>query len=328
MNRLGLYLRWGGGRNRANDLADALGTRLVSFGWKTKNPVLVPLRYAVQFAQTFDTLSKNEPDVVVTQHTQPFCSLAAVFYTKLFGGVVVTDCHNGPFVDTPWTRWPLNVINRYVYKSATINLVHNEGMRGFAEAQQSQLGSFRVLHDPVPDLQTEGVNTVADQVIAICSFHHDEPIDALLAGAALAPEISFRITGDTRRLSAAQLAKKPANVEFTGFLADADYDALLQCSTAAIALSTRDNLLMRACQEAIGAGVPFITSDGPVARDYLTQGAVFVDNSPQSIADGARRAVAEGETLRLELAELREQLRVRWLASIAKLKADLGLSEG
>ena len=85
---------------------------------------------------------------------------------------------------------------------------------------------------------------------------------------------------------------------------------------------------MRACQEAIGAGVPFITSDGPVARDYLTQGAVFVDNSPQSIADGARRAVAEGETLRLELAELREQLRVRWLASIAKLKADLGLSEG
>ena len=300
----------------------------MSFGWKTKNPVLVPLRYAVQFAQTFDTLSKNEPDVVVTQHTQPFCSLAAVFYTKLFGGVVVTDCHNGPFVDTPWTRWPLNVINRYVYKSATINLVHNEGMRGFAEAQQSQLGSFRVLHDPVPDLQTEGVNTVADQVIAICSFHHAEPIDALLAGAALAPEISFRITGDTRRLSAAQLAKKPANVEFTGFLADADYDALLQCSTAAIALSTRDNLLMRACQEAIGAGVPFITSDGPVARDYLTQGAVFVDNSPQSIADGARRAVAEGETLRLELAELREQLRVRWLASIAKLKADLGLSEG
>ena len=88
MNNKGLYLRWGGQRNRADDLAKALGTRLVSFGWQTKSPLLVPLRYAVQFTQTLETLVKERPDVVVTQHTQPFCSLAAVLYSKAFGGVV------------------------------------------------------------------------------------------------------------------------------------------------------------------------------------------------------------------------------------------------
>ena len=118
---------------------------------------------------------------------------------------------------------------------------------------------------------------------------------------------------------------KPDNVRFLGFLPDKEYDLLLQQSAVAIALSTRDNLLMRACQEAIGAATPFVTSEGPVARDYLSRGTVFVENQPESVAEGVRDAVARSATLRADMKLLREERRAEWLRSVDELKADLGL---
>ena len=124
----GVYLRWGGQRNRADDVAALLGVPLVSLAWKTRRPWLVPLRYAIQFAQTLVVLWRRRPEVVLSHHTQPFCSLAAWLYTRWHGARLVTDCHNGTLVDSPWNRWPVSAINRFVFARAAVNLVHNHAI--------------------------------------------------------------------------------------------------------------------------------------------------------------------------------------------------------
>lgn len=327
MAKRGIYLRWGGRRNRADDLAVALGTELVSFGWQTKSPILVPLRYGVQFTQTVATLLRESPDVIVTQHTHPFCSLAAVLYGRLLGKVVVTDCHNGPFVDRIWQRWPWAAIHRFVYANATLNLVHNEGIRQHVTAALRLPGVFRVLHDPIPDVTAESDPSVPQpSIMAICSFAADEPVEALLRATTLLPDVLFFITGDASRLNAKLARLRGDNVRFTGFLSNEAFDRLLASVTGALALSTRDNLLMRACHEALGAAVPLVTTDGPVAREYLSLGTVFVTNDAESIAAGVRQAVEEATQLRAEMARLREERKARWRESIEALRSELGLA--
>ncbi|MCP4500244.1 MAG: glycosyltransferase family 4 protein [Deltaproteobacteria bacterium] len=301
-------------------------TPLFSLKWRTKSPFLVPFRYAVQFTQTLSILFRESPNVVVSQHTHPFCSLAAIFYSKISGAVVVTDCHNGPFVDKIWQRWPLAPINRYVYRNADVNIVHNSGMKEFVSKELGLKGTFRVLHDPIPEIIGERGVPKSPTVTAICSFAGDEPIEALLRAASILPEITFKITGKESRMKPSLRKLKTDNIMFTDFLPDDEYDQLLLSSSATMALSTRRNLLMRACQEAIGASSPFITSEGAMAREYLSSGTVFVDNTPESIAEGVKVAIENAPKLQKEMEVLRATTKANWFKSIAELSKDLGLS--
>ena len=87
----------------------------------------------------------------MSHHTQPFCSLAAVLYGELAGVQVVTDCHNGPFADPVWQMAPLRAINKFVFRRAAANLVHNEAIRRYAVDTLNLPGRFLVLHDVVPE---------------------------------------------------------------------------------------------------------------------------------------------------------------------------------
>ena len=320
-----LYLRWGSRRNRADDLASALDAELVALQWRTTNPALVPVRYGVQFLQTLAILMRRRPRLIYSQHTQPFCSFAAVLYGRLSRTPVITDCHNTPFVDWPWTAWPANWIARFVYRNAALNLVHNEGIRDYVIHELRYSGRFEVLHDPIPEMKPGSAPDLRrPAVVVISSFAADEPARAMLQATRQTPEAHYYITGDTRRLPPPLRDLAGDNVTFTGFLPDADYDALITNADAAMALSTRENVLTRACHEAMSAGVPFIASDTRVARRYLSGGTTFVKNSSTGITHGIREALADHARLRSEMQALKEVRHREWKKRIQEIKAGAG----
>lgn len=322
----GIYLRWGGRRNRADDLAEALGLELVSLSWRSGSIFIVPFRYVVQFLQTLFLLFTRSPNVVFSQHTQPFCSLAAVLYGGVTGRPVITDCHNGPFVDRLWQKWPLSWLNRVVYRNADINLVHNGHILNYIVDEQRLPGKFCVLRDPIPDfIIPASPPTRRPTVVAICSFAADEPVEALIRATRLTPEIDYAITGNVARLDDRLHAMAGENLHFTGFIPNAEYDRLLCGAGAAIALSTRENVLMRACHEAIGAGLPFVTTDIQVGREYLTGGTVFVDNTAESIAAGIRRAIEQRDRLAREMPALKRLRQGEWSERVAELRRRFGI---
>ena len=55
-------------------------------------------------------------------------------------------------------------------------------------------------------------------VLFVCTFASDEPVEAVLEAARQLPEVHFYVTGDRRKKPASFFETAPPNVIFTGFL--------------------------------------------------------------------------------------------------------------
>jgi glycosyltransferase involved in cell wall biosynthesis len=320
-----VYLRWGGRRNRANEIAASLGLTLVDLKWQAKHPLVVAIRYPVQFVQTLMRLIAYRPRVVISQHTQPFCSLAAAIYCRAVGAVLITDCHNGPFIDSPWNKPPISWINRLVYRWAKVNVVHNKEIHRWI-INEGWPGKFVVLYDVIPTTpQTSAGDIYANQVFVMCSWSEDEPISQILGAARLLPSLRFVISGQPRERHKALLRDLPNNVRLSGFVSDFEYDSLLKTSAVAVALSTRKGVLTRACHEAIGAGTPVVTSDDPATRCYLEDAAEFSSNSAESIAKCISSALTQSDTLREKIPNLIKSRREEWIEQATHLGTVAGV---
>ncbi|MEM7165024.1 MAG: glycosyltransferase [Planctomycetota bacterium] len=309
-----VYLRWGDKRNRADEIARRLGYELVSVQWHLPSSLLRPLRPLVLYWRTKAALRRLKPKAIISHHTQPFGSVACVRYGKRHGVPVVTDCHNGPFVDPLWQRFPFRQAHRYALRHAAVNLVHNEPFRGYV-AQQHNQGRFLVLHDCIPNIadRVQRASLAARPVVlVVCSWSADEPVGEVVAAARNSPEIDYWVTGRVREARLRGAGEVPENVRFMGFVSDADYDRTLRSADAALVLSTREHVLTCACHEAIGAECALVISDSAAARGYLRAGTVFIDNNGDSIAAGVRTAVRDRDRLRAEMVTLRGELDAVW----------------
>ena len=137
-------------------------------------------------------------------------------------------------------------------------------------------------------------------VAFISTFANDEPVDEVVAAAALVPEVNFYITGDTRRRPAEFFAAAPPNVTFTGFLnPNGEYLGLLRGMDAAIVLTTRNYTLQLGGCGAVAVGKPLITSDWPYLHEVFGGGTLFVPNTTEGIRDGVMDMRARHEELSL-----------------------------
>lgn len=305
-----VYVRWGGLRNRADDLAAALGTQLLASPWRNKHPLTVPLRYVAQFAWTLFVLARTRPAVVYTQHTQPFCSVAALVHRAWRGGCVMTDCHNGAFTDRRWTRVPMRSVHRWVWRHADLNLVHNDAIARHVTEHLRIPGEFMTVAGPLRSLP-EAAPTAT--VVCVCSFDADEPLDELLAALGRLPStVSVCVTGDASRSPVRRPESAGSHVRFTGYLDDEAYERLLAGAGVVVALSTRDLVLMQACTEAVAAGRPLVTSANEVSRSWFGSGAVLVTNDAASIASGIEAALDARDRLAAEMVEIRRVRTAAW----------------
>lgn len=321
-----VYVSWGAHR-RADEIARGMSADLVVFKWHTTDWVRTPIRYAVQFVQTILILLRRRPKAVISHHTQPFCSLACLLYCTLFRARLVTDCHDGAFIDRRWQRFPLGGLNRVIFARARMNLVHHSLIRDHVVDVMGISGRFEVLRNGVPEMpcgaaaEDRAGGRIA--VAVVCSFGADEPVDVIMAAAREVPEAQFEVTGNPSRLPRAIRDEAPANVAFTGFLPDDEYDELLCTATVALVLSTRENVLTQGCHEVMGAGRPLVTSMSEAAQRYLTRGTVLVANTAEDVAAGLRSAIARSEELAREMKDLADERRTQWETRVAELRVQV-----
>jgi glycosyltransferase involved in cell wall biosynthesis len=299
-------------------LADALGIAELRYFAPTQRRRLAGAwrKYPVQAAASLGALLRRRPRVVFVQSPPSFATWMAAVYAAMSGAVYVIDAHSDAFEREIWTRpaW----VTRLVARRATATIVTNAHWARRVESW----GGRALIVPSIPTTFPSGGRapdmSTSRNVAVVNTWARDEPLEAILDAARLAPEVTFHVTGRAHRV--ASLARPvPPNVRFTDFLPEEDYHALLREADAVMCLTTRDHTMQNGACEALSHGTPIITSDWAVLREYFDAGTVHTDATPARIAEQVRRILADLPRYRAEV----EELRARRLAEWEVARADL-----
>jgi glycosyltransferase involved in cell wall biosynthesis len=123
-------------------------------------------------------------------------------------------------------------------------------------------------------------------------------VETILAAAALAPEIPFRIVGNGQL--DALLGGRAANVEWIPWVEYEDLPGELQSAGCALGIfgtgAKAARVIPNKAFQAIACGTPLITADTPAARELLTDGqnALLVPpGDPAALAAAVRRLAGD-----------------------------------
>jgi hypothetical protein len=312
-----IFIAWTRYDRRPTLLAEQLGgsTHFIHHGDRNKTPAFI--RYLVQGWRTWQLLRQERPDVIFVQNPPIFAVLPAYLYCLFHPARYVIDSHTGAFIVAPWRS--LLWLHRWLSRRAAATIVHNQDQEPFVQAWQVPYcvvgfppGSYPAGQPPT---LPAGLN-----VVYVCSFNGDEPVEAVFGAAELLPEVNFFITGDYGRLPEAQQARRPANCHFTGFMAYDDYIGLLRAVDLMLILTTRNHTLLMGGFEAVSLEKPMIVSDWPILRSYFPQGTVYTANTAVDIAAAIQQAEEQQPTLQNGIRHLRQQLEAEWETTSARLR--------
>ncbi len=130
-------------------------------------------------------------------------------------------------------------------------------------------------------------------------------LETILAAAALAPEIRFRVVGDGQLRTS--LAARPANVEWVEWVEYPALPAEYQAAGCALGVFGASEKAARVIPnkafQALASGTPLVTLDSPAARELLTHDvdAVLVPPGDAAALAGAVRQLATNRELAVRL---------------------------
>lgn len=308
MNEKIVFIVWSNYSQRAETMAAELAGK-VSYQYEAgmKGLWLTPLRYLVQGWKTWRFLERERPEIVLVQCPPIFAVLAVAIWCRLRGKKLssglraryVIDAHTATFHHKNW-RWALPLVH-FLSRRAAVTLVTDEAALGMVGSWKAP-GLFLVNGLPTLSPPTGLIGSEGEERVAVISiFDDNEPIEQVFGAAQLLPQVTFYLTGDPKRAPSKLLAQKPKNVVLTGFLRGGDYSGLLKNVHGIVVLTKEPNDLSCAAYEALAMAKPIVASNGPEMRRFFTQGFIFVNNTPESIADGIEQMLNEQARLRNEV---------------------------
>jgi len=312
-----VFIAWAPYARRSESFARELGVELYLVHYlKFQSPLYAPIKYVLQSMRTLQLLFSKRPSVVFVQNPPFVCGLVVYLYCRISGACFVFDHHSAVFASV-W-NWALP-IQKFLARRAVTNIVTN---RHWADIIRSWGASALIMGDPFLALPQGEVFPIelGFNIAFVSTFAPDEPLDAVLGAAAQLLDIHFYITGNPKHKPESFFNQLPANVICTGFLPDAQYIGLLRVVDAVMVLTTRDHTLQLGGCEAVSLGKPLITSNWPYLQEFFAKGAVYVDNSVESIRDGILVMQKNHQELEEEIITLRQEGRRRWSSQLAKLK--------
>jgi glycosyltransferase involved in cell wall biosynthesis len=265
------------------------------------------MRSLILSFRTWSIIRKKKPDIVFYQNP----SIVLAFVVTLTKALsfrkfcVVGDFHNAG-VYPPVGRILIRIISR----QSNLILVSNQNLVKVLESWGAKAMAFP---DPIPSIcaaspakSIEGQKKI--QVLFICSWAEDEPIEEVIKAGALLENAHILITGrpDLSRYPSAKHLHP--NIKLLGFLSESDFDDLLYRVDIIIDLTTRDDCMVCGAYEGISAGKPLILSDNSPTRQYFSEGALFTDNSSTDIALKTKMAIKERKHLSAQIKNLRKRL--------------------
>jgi glycosyltransferase involved in cell wall biosynthesis len=328
-----VFIVWYGFSRRAETLASEINGRVIfQYEARLTGGLKTPWRYLTQARQTWQVLQREQPDLVMVQSPPIVAPLVVALWCKLWSRSKTTgkrvpyvlDCHPGTFHDPAW-RWALFILH-ILARGAIVTLLCNEGGQAVAE----RWGVRNIfLPDGLPAFDESATDTVGtegeERVAVICTFASVEPITEVFEAAKLLPQVTFYVTGDTRRAYASLLSQKPENVILTGFLRGKTYVGLLKNVHGVAILTKQHHDLSCGAYEALSLARPALISDWPGARKCFKRGFVYVENTPQAIAEGIQKMLSEQTSLTAEAKEMRIEYEKMRLPRLQELQRLMGI---
>ncbi|MEO8017801.1 MAG: glycosyltransferase [Pseudomonadota bacterium] len=289
-------------RNRS--MATAVGARLEELDFKGGTLA----RYWALGRKTFGMVRREKPAIVYFQNPSIVLAtlIVAMKVLRLTRATIVGDYHNAG-VYPPVARF----LVPWLVRHADLTIVSNQNL---ASVVESMGGRALPMPDPIPVLAPASHRpaTGSFEVLFVCSWADDEPIaDVMRAAQSLLdtePNLTVSITGRPKLEKIGWRDPVPANVKLTGFLSEHDFDRQLTHADLILDLTTRADCMVCGAYEATAAQVPMILSDNPPTREYFNKGALFTDNSANSIAALIRDARAQHARLQREVVEIKQDI--------------------
>ncbi len=320
MKQKAIWISWEQHR-RTTELSNRLNVRLF-----TMLPgKIYALKVIINSLKTLWVLLLQRPDTLFIQNPSIMLNLIACWLKPIFRYKLVADRHSNFRLSealNPQFKWRLfHRISRYTIKKSDLTIVTNTHLK---ELVESWGGRAVVLPDAIPHLplSQSGAYSLSHEttnIVYICSYAIDEPLEAVKEAFALNPTLNFFITGKPKNTNEAEWSN---NVTLTGFLREDEYQSLLNEADIILVLTTADHLLLCGAYEAVSLGKPLVTSDSETLKNYFSNGAVYCDNSADGISDAIRTAVSNNSQITQEMIEFRATIDKTW-----EIKFQILLSE-
>lgn len=289
-----VFISWTQGNPRTRDLARNLTIDAEFVNCKGK----LPVRYIRQAVATWKLLQKRQPKVILVM-LPPFpLILLVAIYAKIKKASILADMHTGAFNDPRW-KWSLPATLWLLRGHTTI--VTNEFL---ADQCRNKGIESHVLHDVIEVRETGRYHEKQNTVLCPVSYANDEPIPEILQAARLTPDFNWVMTG---KAPASVMQMAPANVTFTGFVADDYFNQLMEEAGAVLALTTRPHTMQRAGYEALSFGTPQVTSNFPELREFLATAAMYTDLTGKDIARSVESVLQDAQALSQEVQLIRRR---------------------
>jgi hypothetical protein len=288
-----------------------------------------PLRYPRSIAGTLSVLAHSKPAGIIVQNPSMVLAFVAVLWGRLTRTPVVVDRHTTFQLNRAYRLSPrdatFRLLSRLTLRAADLTIVTNDYL---AEIVRRHGGRPFILQDKLPSMVDSGAHWAPPPhtrtIFLISSFGDDEPLEAVLGAIELVKgrNVHLYVSGNLKNAPPHLVRAAPVNVTFTGYLPDGDFTALLKGVDAVMVLTTADYTMLCGCYEAVAAEQALITSGTSVLRDYF-QGAIFVDNTPESIAAAVGLPDEEIAACQTRMRVLKDALRTAWHQRAEELRAML-----
>jgi hypothetical protein len=266
---------------------------------------------------------RERPSVLIVTNPPVVAAAVCLLMARLVGSRLVLDSHPGSFGalgDRNSAR--LQGVQRFLTRKADFSFVAAPCWKALVE---SWGGAALVVHE-APSCAPQGgaPNHDSRRFSALCvgRLAPDEPTAAVVAAAALVPEVDFLVTGDLARWSE-MAGSAPANCRFVGFLGPSEYRRALIESGVVLSLTTDGGSVMRSAYEAVYAERPLIVSDSPLAGELFPH-AITAHNNAASIAAAVRAAANRSGELHAVAGAARRLQLERWEAQLAAVRSRIG----
>lgn len=329
-----IFISWSSHHSHTQQLGDALGANIYYVNNLINSRGLIwrlffLIDYISKGFRTLIIILKENPEVVFVQNPPSFAIIVVVLISFIKRIKVVSDTHNGAF-EEPWFSVPLH---KWALKKANLVIVHNQQL--FNELKnKADLKSvhFKVLNSRITDFSSVKKEIQPEKYFLIIStFHGDEPMDRLLEGIRLfnseyEGNIKFKVTGNYKKKPLLYSEySKDKNIEFLGFVDQIKYNYLLVNAFGVISLSTRDKVQQFSLMEAIGAEVPFISTDNMTNKALFGEKMILTKNEPTCISKSIIKFLKINDILSNDVKLIKRELSDKWKSDFKSIKSLLNL---
>ena len=282
INRLSIsFIVWKSYQRRVEVLAPLLNAEAKFISHLFSNRYLRPIDYLLKLLATIYHIFRYKPDLIIAQAPPLFSAIPATLRKVPY----VIDAHNGVFQGM-WGRLPLS---KYLIENARAVIVHNSEILQLAKKLYPSVKFFNI-PDPIERIPPASEERLEKQILIVCSFDSDEPIDVIIDLIQELTDFNFTITADIKKVSVEQRIRflKCSNISWTGFLPTKEYQTILSSSLAALVLTSRDSTQPSGACEALSSDTQLIISQSTLTQKLFGKWAILVDNSVESIARAIR----------------------------------------